>query len=236
VNDFNAETDNPPTPAVEPVSFEPFDQPESTAEGAVSEAAELAAEPEPEPEAESDPISVALERLEDRVAEGQRLLSRQTDIAAALHAENLRLKEGELRKAQQPLVRDVLRVHDDVDQMIRSLPSDDGAARDLEIVRTALVDALLRNGITPVACEPGEPFDPRAHKVAGVEPTQDPAADRTVAEVIRHAFAWEDGELLRVADVAVAKFRPAQPAPEQSESPVQPSEAADATNADSAAG
>jgi molecular chaperone GrpE len=218
VTDIVPEAGDQLRPAGEPVSYEPFDRPERVPvpeadvvvpiEDAAAASDESAVE-EPLAAPGPDAVAVALERLDDRIGESQRLLGRQTEIAAALHAENQRLKEGELRKAQQPFVRDVLRVHDDVAQMLAATAADDGAGRDLDIVKSALVDALARNGIEPVACEPGDAFDPRAHKVAGVRPAQDEAADRTIAEVVRPGFAWDDGELLRVAEVAVWKYRPA---------------------------
>jgi molecular chaperone GrpE (heat shock protein) len=220
-----------PVPATEPVAFEPFDreppvlEPENA--GAVAVVSEEPDPPAPEALVEDDevapaqvltddPIVTALDRFEDRLSEGQRLLSRQTDIAAALHAENLRLKEGELRRAQQPLVRDVLRVHDDVAQMLESLPHDGDAHRDLEIVKATLADVLARNGLEQAVCEPGEAFDPRAHKVVDVRPTDDETVNRTIAEVIRPAFTWDDGEPIRVAQVAVFKYRPPEAEPAES--------------------
>jgi molecular chaperone GrpE (heat shock protein) len=108
--------------------------------GAVAEAPVDEPEPDPEPE----PHLELLARLEDRLAESQRLLGRQTEIAASLHEENQRLKVGELRRALAPLVRDVLRVQDDVTAMLDThADADAGAARDLDLVRGALLDALV---------------------------------------------------------------------------------------------
>ena len=170
-------------------------------------------EPEPGPEPQPEPHLELLARIEDRLAESQRLLGRQTEIAASLHEENQRLKAGELRRALAPLVRDVLRVQDDVTAMLDT-HADPGAARDLDLVRGALLDALARNGIEPIACPPGTPFDPRLHKVAGVVATPDPQLDRCVAAVVRPGFTWDDGEPVRPVDVQVHKLRaPADPGP-----------------------
>lgn len=181
----------------------------------VVETTDVASEPaEPEPTPEPEPHLELLVRIEDRLAESQRLLGRQTEIAASLHEENQRLKVGELRGALTPLVRDVLRVQDDVTAMLGTDPEAAGAARDLDLVRSALLDALARNGIEPIVCAVGTPFDPRLHKVAGVVPTSDPQLDRCVAAVVRPGFTWHDGDPVRPADVQVYKLQaPADPGP-----------------------
>ena len=77
-----------------------------------------------------------------------------------------------------------------------------------------IVDALARNGIerTPVAA--GDAFDPRLHKAAGVASTEAADAHRTVADVLKSGFAWEDGAPIRAADVRVFKHTPAPAADE----------------------
>jgi molecular chaperone GrpE (heat shock protein) len=120
----------------------PGSEPEA---GDVAETTDAVAEAQvPEPEPEPEPHLELLARFEDRLAESQRLLGRQTEIAASLHEENQRLKVGELRRALAPLVRDVLRVQDDVTAMLDThADADAGAARDLDLVRGALLDALV---------------------------------------------------------------------------------------------
>jgi molecular chaperone GrpE (heat shock protein) len=158
-----------------------------------------------------DAIVEALGRIEDKLAESQRLIDRQAEIAAKLHAENQLLRGGELRKAQGALVLSVLRVFDDVSQMAATT-EDPVGRNDLGIVADALADALARNGVDALTVDVGEPFEARKHKIAAIEPTLDPAADRIVAGVVRMGFAWSDGEPLRVSDVAVFKYT-AEPEP-----------------------
>jgi molecular chaperone GrpE (heat shock protein) len=156
----------------------------------------------PAPAAE---VVEVLARIEGKLAESQRLIDRQTEIAAKLHAENQLLRGGELRQAQKALVLSVLRVFDDVSQMAAT--TEDPAARnDLVIVAEALADALARNGVDTLVVELGEPFDAGKHKIAAVETTSEPEADRTVAAVVRAGFAWSDGEPMRVSDVTVFKY------------------------------
>lgn len=167
-------------------------------------------EPAPEPPA-PDPVAEALTRFEDRLGESQRLLARQTEIAAALHAENQQLQAGQLRQAQTALVSSVLRVLDDIGQMARTAKAPE-SREDLAMVAESLIDALARNGIDRVDVDPGAPFNARAHKIAAIEDTADPAADRTVAYVVRPGFAWSDGTTIRIADVAVLRHAPVETA------------------------
>jgi molecular chaperone GrpE len=145
----------------------------------------------------------ALSRIHKQLGESQRLLDRQQVLADRLHAENQTLRAGELRSAQLPLVRDVLRLYDDVGRM-RDGAEEEG---DLRIVWEALADTLVRNGVVPFEPDPGDEFDSHTHSVAGVEATLDDGLDRTVAEVVKQGFRWESGEVIRVAEVTVYRFQ-----------------------------
>lgn len=157
-------------------------------------------------------LAATLATLDGRLAESQRLLGRQSDLVERLHAENQVLRTGELRSAQAPLVRDLLRLHDDVGRMREALGEQDG---DLLLVAQSLLEILERNGVEQFAPERGEPFDAQLHAAVGSEPTDDEALDRTVSEVLRQGFRWGSGELIRVAEVRAYRFRDAaESAPE----------------------
>lgn len=182
-------------------------------------------EPAAEPAGVPDPVADALLRIEAQLAENHRLLDRQTEIAGKLHAENQALRNGELRKAQQSLVISVLRVFDDVTGMVDT--TEDARARnDLSIIADSLADALARHGVEPSHPEVGEPFDAKRHKIARIEPTDDPAANRTVAAVVRPGFTWSDGDIVRVAEVAVRKYSGSAAAPEPHDHAPEPEPAA----------
>jgi molecular chaperone GrpE (heat shock protein) len=144
-------------------------------------------------------LAAAVAGLDGRLAESQRLLVRQGELTDKLHAENQRLRAGELRGAMLPLVRDLLRLHDDIGRIADASEQ----AGDLELMQVSLLDALARNGIVPVRPAAGEPFDPKRHSAAGVVEADDPSLDRSISEVIRLGFQWEDGQVVRVADVRV---------------------------------
>jgi molecular chaperone GrpE (heat shock protein) len=178
---------------------------EETAEVAVEEIVEEAEELESQGDGESGDaeLPATLERLDSRLEESQRLLARQSDLVDRLHAENLELRAGELRSAQLPLVRDLLRLHDDVGRM-REAAGESG--EDLRLVQESLVDTLARNGVEAIAPEIGEPFDSRLHSAAGIEPTEDESLDRTVAAVTRQGFRWESGDVIRVSEIRAFRY------------------------------
>lgn len=194
-------------PSAAPAEFPPTTEMEIPAAHAIPTAVEPpVAVAQPEPDTESLVIE-ALGRIEGKLSESQRLIDRQAEIAAKLHAENQTLRGGELRTAQAALVLSVLRVYDDVNQMALTT-EDPSASKDLGIVADALEEAMARNGIDPSTVSLGEPFEARAHKIAAIEATADPDADRTVARVVRSGFVWSDGSVVRVSDVAVFKYTP----------------------------
>ena len=182
-----------PTPSPEPVT-------EAEPAPPSDEPATEQAEEEAPPPGDSGPDQG--ERLE----EAHRLLARQSDLVDRLHAENQTLRAGELRNAQLPLIRDLLRLHDDVGRMREACESD----HDLRLVQEGLSDALARNGVESYAPDPGEGFDPRLHTAAGVESTAEESLDKTVAEVTRRGFRWESGDIIRVAEVRAYRYRSTQ--------------------------
>lgn len=145
-----------------------------------------------------DALAVVLQSLDSRLADSQRLLARQADLTERLHAENQSLRAGELRSAQAPLVRDLLRLYDD---LCRLRDAAGEAGGDLRMVQESMLDTLARNGVESFTPEQGEAFDASLHSAAGVESTDDPDRDRTVAEVLKLGFRWEAGEVIRVAEV-----------------------------------
>jgi molecular chaperone GrpE len=179
-------------------------------EGEVGTVPQAAAPEQPEEvvpptvdEEDSEGEEAVLDRLDSRLAEAQRLLARQTDLTEKLHAENQELRAGELRNAQLPLVRGLIRLADDLERM-RGAAAE--SADDLTMVRESLLDVLARNGIQTFGAEDGEPFDPRLHSAVGVEPTEEEQLDKTVAEVVRHGFRWDSGEAIRVVEVRAYRF------------------------------
>lgn len=151
-------------------------------------------------------LTAAVKELDTRLEESQRLLARQSDLVDRLHIENQELRAGELRNAQLPLIRDLLRLHDDVGRMREAAGESE---HDLRLVQDGLSDTLARNGVEAFSPDHGDPFDPRFHAAAGVEPAEDKTLDKAVAEVMRQGFRWESGDTIRVAEVRAYRYRDA---------------------------
>jgi molecular chaperone GrpE (heat shock protein) len=204
----------PPEAAPEPLP-EPGDPTEpSEPEEPVAVAPETAA-PEEAPKPGID--HAVVEQLQAQIAELDRNLAaaqrradeltmvarRQSDMVEELHGDNRRLRDGEIREAVAPLVRGVARLLDDLARM-RSGDGSDSA--DLEFLEKRVAELLHDSGVLPLTPEPGTPFDPKEHQATGRATTDDPAADRTVAEVRRAGLRRDDGRMLRPADVVVYRY------------------------------
>lgn len=174
-----------------------------SSEGGLPETPPADTEPAPE---EPAPDAVVT-RLEQRLDQALQLAQRRDDLVDRLHSENQQLREGELQAALLPLLRDLMRLHDDLEQII-AVASD---ARDAVLIRDALADILARNGVTKFTPTDGSAFDSALHAAVGAEPTDDEHADRTIQSVRRAGFVRDDGSTVRVADVIVWKFRPRPP-------------------------
>ena len=110
-------------------------------------------------------------------------------------------RDGERRvgEARHALLRDWLEAVDSVERALRLEPGDPGLAAVLE-----QMDAILaRNGVHRLDAA-GARFDPERHEAIAVLPAVD-APDYTVLEVARSGFALGDGEILRPAQVVVAR-------------------------------
>lgn len=167
--------------------------------------------PEPEPKADSEATTPPWEQFDSRLTElstrleeAHRLLAREKDFVDRLHTENERLKSGELRSAQLPLIRDLLRVYDD---SLRMEADGSDQASDLGLLRGALLEALRRSGVEDFAPDAGDAVDPSTHNVVGVDATDSSDVDKSVSELVRTGFRWESGGLVRPAEVRAYRYR-----------------------------
>jgi molecular chaperone GrpE (heat shock protein) len=160
-------------------------------------------------------LEASIAGFDTRLEESHRLLARQSDLVDRLHAENQDLRAGELRNAQLPLVRDLLRLHDDVGRMREAAGEPNGESDDIRLVQESLLDVLARNGVEPFAPGEGEPLDPRLHAVAGTEPIAEEPLDKSVAAIVKRGFRWDSGDVIRVAEIRAYRYQGAsQDAPE----------------------
>ena len=145
-------------------------------------------------------------------------------------------RSGLYRKIVEPLINEVIDVHQDMSATIASYrrkaeegDRDDLAARirrDLDEFRLMLGDILRNWNVEVWRPEPGEPLEPLRCRAVRAVPTDDRDCHRTVAESLTCGYAFE-GKILRPAQVVAFTYKPkpeaeSDPKPEEP----QPSDAA----------
>ena len=158
---------------------------------------EAEAEAEPETEISVEDLVQDLERV---TVERDQYLDTSRRLQAEL--ENYRKavakRETEAReRANESLVTELLPVLDACDGAMAS------GAEDVEPVRTALVDALVKQGLERID-DQDAPFDPSRHDAVAHEPAPDgeDGQGQVVAEVMRAGYSWK-GRVVRPAMVRV---------------------------------
>ena len=143
-------------------------------------------------------------------------------------------RSGLYRKIVEPLINEVIDVHQDMSATIASYrrkaeegDRDDLAARirrDLDEFRLMLGDILRNWNVEVWRPEPGEPLEPLRCRAVRAVPTGDRDCHRTVAESLTCGYAFE-GKILRPAQVVAFTYKPKSESKPEPEEP-QPSDAA----------
>jgi molecular chaperone GrpE len=139
-------------------------------------------------------------------------------LRALAETENVRKRankqiQDERVYAVEKFARDTLAVADNLGRALSALPPGEramltDAARTLiegvELTEKELVAVLSRHGVTAIAAQPGDPFDPAHHQAVTQIPSDHKAG--TVAELFQSG--WKIGDrTLRAAMVAVSAGR-----------------------------
>ena len=143
-------------------------------------------------------------------------------------------RSGLYRKIVEPLINEVIDVHQDMSATIASYrrkaeegDRDDLAARirrDLDEFRLMLGDILRNWNVEVWRPEPGEPLEPLRCRAVRAVPTGDRDCHRTVAESLTCGYAFE-GKILRPAQVVAFTYKSKPEAESEPEEP-QPSDVA----------
>jgi molecular chaperone GrpE len=116
-------------------------------------------------------------------------------VVDRLHAELQEYKQDLLLKLLRPIFVDLIQLHDDIGKMVDSQAGRDGeVVRLLDVMRgfqQGIEDILYRQGVEPFAGE-ADTFDPRRQRAVATVPTDDPAANKTVA--FRHRKGFQAGD------------------------------------------
>jgi molecular chaperone GrpE (heat shock protein) len=130
------------------------------------------------------------------------LLNQSAEAAAAdfrrenfidkLHQENQRLRAGEIREAVEPVLRDLIRLHDDLEKSARAWAAkgvcESGAAAEFGIFADVAADTLARYGVEKFTVEPGSPFQIQEHRALAALPTTSREQDRRIHQVVHAGF------------------------------------------------
>lgn len=151
-------------------------------------------------------------------------------------------RSGLYRKIVEPLINEVIDVHQDMSATIASYrrkaeegDRDDLAARirrDLDEFRLMLGDILRNWNVEVWRPEPGEPLEPLRCRAVRAVPTGDRDRHRTVAESLTCGYAFE-GKILRPAQVVAFTYKPKSESKPEPEEP-RPSDVAAAVETDAA--
>lgn len=170
--------------------------------------ATMPSEPElPDQSDRIDAVLLEIERLNVALEELTRLGQRQMEHIDRLHAENQQLRAGELRQAMSPLLRSLVRHHDNVAKMVEAAGSDASEVGALTDVRAGLLSVFRTAGVEAFEVELGERFDASRHQGVGRSETDEVALDGAVAGMRRCGFVADDGRIVRPAEVDVYRLR-----------------------------
>lgn len=186
---------------------------DSEAPPAAGAATELEAGSSAAPESE---VLDVLTRLEEEVltlAAGQSRYHERAEQYEAmirnLSEERAQLRDDQVRQLLAPVFKTMARLHQ------RAGESADRAeqqglvdvAKDFYFLMDEIGDLLADFDVEPVSAQPGEPIEPRLHMVVSTVATADPAADRTIARVLRHGYTYVGSPRpLQPAKVTAHKF------------------------------
>ncbi|MEI9975280.1 MAG: nucleotide exchange factor GrpE [Ignavibacteriota bacterium] len=151
--------------------------------------------------------SQELSELARAMEESNRISAERERVIDKLYEDNQRLRAGELQQALMPVLRDLMRLYDDLNKTATAYSGrtsiDPGEVlREWEYYRDSILDILYRQGVEPCATTEGSSFDPREHRACGTVSTNEHHRDRTIARVIRVGFRTE-ARILRTPDVEV---------------------------------
>jgi molecular chaperone GrpE len=177
-----------------------------------TEASPSAAETTSAPDTTQGPrwLADSLAKLRDEVAEANAISRERERIIDRLHEENKRLRAEALDRLAEPLLRDLIRLSDDLGKTVAAYSAKDSTPpailADLRSYADAVQDILYRQGVEPFDAAQGTPFDPKTHRALATVPAGEGDRDRTIARVIRVGFA-SGARVLRLLEAEVYRAR-----------------------------
>jgi len=166
-------------------------------------------EPVPEsPDLSGPPTPEELAELRRKAAEYDALYDKFQRAAADFQNSRKRLQrlaEEQSAFAIEEFAKELLRVSDDLSRAVnaaREHQTVEAILDGLHLVEKDLYEVMARHGITLIAIERGDPFDPEYHEAVALKQTDDLEPNR-IAEEVRKGFLIHQ-RLLRAARVVVS--------------------------------
>jgi molecular chaperone GrpE len=162
-------------------------------------------------------LAERVEYLVRLLEESNRLSQERERIIDRLHQENQQLRQGELQQAMLPVMRDLVRLYDDLTQRARGYASraeatPQEAARDFDCFAEMVTDILYRQGVERYGAREGDAFSSKEHRALGAVQTPEQERERTVARVVRDGFRSES-RVIRILEAEVYRYVPAAASP-----------------------
>lgn len=136
------------------------------------------------------PLERLLASLDDRLAALDERARHREAVIDRLHAENRELRAGQDRTLFDPVVTDLVHLHDQLAREARGL-RERGEGRMADLLAGFADDTLLaleRLGVEPLDADVGDPFRADLHRPLTAVDHPDPARDGTVAEITAPGF------------------------------------------------
>lgn len=152
-----------------------------------------------------------LDTIEAQITEFHRRSAHRESVIDQLHEENQRLRAGMWRLILEPVVTDLIRLHDQLTREVRRLEAEGQDSRLIWSFAEDVVQILERCGIEVFSAEPGVAFDRDRHRALAAVGCDDESRHNTVAEVVAVGFLERDtGRIRRPVQARVHQYSPSQ--------------------------
>ena len=149
-------------------------------------------------------LASRLGRVEEQLTEFHRRSAHRESVIDRLHEENQRLSEGIGRAFLEPVIADLIRLHDQLSGEVRRLEAGGQDARLVWSFAEDVAQILDRCGVEAYSAEPGDAFERGRHRALAVVACEDESQHNTVAEVVAAGFLdRETGRIRRPVQARV---------------------------------
>lgn len=123
-----------------------------------------------------------------------------------LYQEMEELKQDQELNQLRPLYIDLILHFDRMESIYRHGAVSPELTEILKTLSGELIEILYRRGVEPLYTT-SEFFDPKTQKAIKVEPTNNPAEDNRIIDIVRHGFRLKE-MILRPTEVIIKKYNP----------------------------